>query len=279
MNPPIRCRILGPEIRYKAIGSTNDVSRMLALQGAPEGTTVWAEEQSDGHGRFSRRWDSSQGGLFLSVILRPAVSPADAPQLAIAAGVAVRDALSSFSDVAFTLKWPNDVLVLPNGRKICGILCEASVGEDDLDFVIVGIGINVNNNPRGPSGELARTATSVRQESGRETPIERVCSAVVDALDERYCSWLEFGFPPIRKAWLSANCTIGNEISIHDDCFSGRRDFRGVAEGMDERGGLIVRDRAGFASTFDYGEVSIRSAGRSRMPISNSDQERNVCTL
>ena len=128
---------------YLRVGSTNDTARRLAEAGAPEGTTVVAEEQTRGRGRLGRAWLSRKAkDLLLSLVLRPAVDPAQAPGLSLMVGLAVSQAIREVAGIPADLKWPNDVLT--RGGKCCGVLTEMSAEPGKIHFVIVGVGINVN---------------------------------------------------------------------------------------------------------------------------------------
>lgn len=136
-------------VRLGRVDSTQAVARRLAEEGAPDGTLVWAREQTAGKGRLGRRWRSAPGGLYASWLLRPKFPPARLAELSLACGEALADALRGFGAKA-AVKPPNDVLALcPDGkaRKLCGILIEAAGGERSLDWVIVGFGVNVDNAP------------------------------------------------------------------------------------------------------------------------------------
>ena len=141
---------------YRETDSTNVRARMLAHEGAPEGTLVVAETQTQGRGRRGRTWFSPPGcGIYMSIILRPLVQPHEAPQLTLLTAVAMVETLLGFVDLPFTIKWPNDILI--HGKKISGILTEMAMEMDRVDYVVVGLGLNVSNiiNLIGSGGILA----------------------------------------------------------------------------------------------------------------------------
>ena len=151
-------------IHHFQIDSTNTVAMNLAQQGAQHGTVVVAEEQTAGRGRMGRTWYSEKcSGIYLSIILRPPLSPTAAPVLTLMAGVAAQHAVSATTGLTVDIRWPNDLLV--NGKKICGILTEMNAELGRLHAVVLGIGINVNH-VQIPA-ELKSTATSLRIESGK----------------------------------------------------------------------------------------------------------------
>src|SRR5262249_7148114 len=158
--------------RVASTGSTNDDAAALVRAGAPHGTVVVADEQTQGRGRQGRSWGSPPGAnLHLSAVLRPPLPPHEAPPLTLAAAVAVCDALRGLGADA-RIKWPNDVVI--DDRKVAGILTESSTRGGGLDAVVIGIGVNVNWTELAP--ELAATATSVALAVGRPVDRERLCA-------------------------------------------------------------------------------------------------------
>ncbi len=143
--PHLKSRRLGTTIHhFLETGSTNDAARQLAEQGAPEGTLVLAEEQTQGRGRLGRSWLSERGaGIYASILLRPVLKPRDAAVLTLVAAVAASEAIEQACGLRADIKWPNDLLL--SGRKCCGILSEMQAERDEIRYVIVGIGINVNH--------------------------------------------------------------------------------------------------------------------------------------
>ena len=150
--------------------STQTVARFLAEQGAPHGTLVRADRQTAGKGRLERRWVSAPGGLYVSIVLRPEFSPARLADLSLATADAAARALRDLGGFETAIKPPNDVYAIKNGaaRKICGILAEASGNERSTDWVVLGVGINVNNKPRLGS------ATSLKTAAGRAYDLDVV---------------------------------------------------------------------------------------------------------
>ena len=156
-----------PLYYYPEIGSTNDEAFRLGIAGAPEGTAVIADSQTKGKGRLQRVWHSPPGSnIYTSILLRPNYSPDQAPQISIAAGVAVAEIINEYCPGQVQLKWPNDVLL--NKKKVCGILAQMKTSADVIDFVVLGIGINVNIGYNQLPPDIRTIATSLAIESGRE---------------------------------------------------------------------------------------------------------------
>lgn len=220
---------------HPRVGSTNDVAAQLAEGGAPHGTVVVAEEQTAGRGRHGNRWSSPPGaGLYLSALLRTD-SP---PVLTLAAGVAVAEALARAAGLDASLEWPNDVMAEAAGRrrKVAGILAEASTVGQRVDRVVLGIGINLRDGAWPP--EVASRAGSVAGLTGRRVDPAAVLVEVLAALAAR-CGEIEAGrVPAVLRRWEElAPSSRGAPVEWSE----GPVRRRGVTEGVDEQGALIVR--------------------------------------
>lgn len=215
------------EVRhYEELGSTNDEARRLAEAGAAHGTVVHADKQSAGRGRFSRRWFSPPGNLYVSIVLRLDGSPARMVELGFLAALAVADAVDALlpKQVRASLKWPNDVLV--RGGKIAGILLEQTG-----DIKILGIGLNVLH---APSDAGYPTATIVG--AGGLATVDGTRDKLLANLGHWLQVWQQDGFPPIRAAWLARAHPPGSPLSVRlSDRF-----VDGVFVGLDEDGALLL---------------------------------------
>lgn len=226
--------------RYDVVNSTNDRLKELALQGAPEGTLVFAKKQTHGRGRLGRQWRSPEGGFYLSVLLYP-LTPKRITDLPFLVGVAIVQTLSQILPKFFevSLKWPNDVLV--NRKKIAGILSEA-VGENEVYTAVIGLGINVNT----PFKELEDfqekpfQATSVSAlMDGEQVDLEEVLTIFQSKLFNLYRFYQEKGFAPIHALW-EKNCgMIGKKVEIKE-VEPLKTTLTGTLWGISERGGLLV---------------------------------------
>ncbi len=166
-------------VRLDETDSTQTVARRLAGEGAPDGTLVWALRQTAGKGRMGRRWRSAPGGLYLSWLIRPSFPPARLGEFSLACGAAAAAALRDLGGVEPAVKPPNDVLARSADgkfRKVCGILCEASGDSSRLHWLVVGVGVNVDNDPP------LKRATSLRALTGRTTGLEPVLRALMRRL-------------------------------------------------------------------------------------------------
>ena len=236
---------------FDAVSSTNDIAHRAAASGAAEGTTVVAGTQHRGRGRLGRAWHSPPGaGLYVSVVCRPRLGAAGAAggaggafegvsALTLVAGVALAEALGNVTGLPVEIKWPNDLLV--GGRKLCGILAEASVIEGTLQHVILGFGINLR--PAGYPPELADRATSIEAELGR--PIERgaVLAESLVALASRYREFGDGRVGVVLGRWRALSpSSVGAPVTWATP--AGQRS--GVTAGVDDGGALLVRTFAGL---------------------------------
>jgi BirA family biotin operon repressor/biotin-[acetyl-CoA-carboxylase] ligase len=229
---------LGRTLLCKALtGSTNSDVSALGRSGAPEGTVVVADAQTAGRGRLGRTWVSRPGlNLYLSILLRPRIVPAAAPQLALVAGLAVAEAFEE-EGAAAAIKWPNDVLL--GGRKACGILTELEAEADRVDFVVVGIGVNLNSVAEDFPFELRARATSLRLARGREVERARFAGQLLSRFERRYEQFREHGFGALASEWERRSALVGRELRVDG---AGER-FTGEYAGIDPQGALLLRDR------------------------------------
>jgi BirA family biotin operon repressor/biotin-[acetyl-CoA-carboxylase] ligase len=217
-------------VALQSVGSTNDEAARLAETGAPEGTVVWAREQTGGRGRRGRHWASPVGNLYSSTVLRPECPASRAAELGFVAALAVADMVPSSRQVR--LKWPNDVLV--DGGKVAGILLESAVSQDArVQHVIAGIGVNVGFAPqladmRYPSSMLGGT-------------VEAALETLTAALVARLAQWRAEGFERVRRAWLAQAGPLGAEVDVR----LGNELVRGRFAGLDREGALLLETAQG----------------------------------
>jgi BirA family biotin operon repressor/biotin-[acetyl-CoA-carboxylase] ligase len=225
---------------YK-IGSTNTSAMAAAAEGAPEGSVFLAEEQTAGRGRGSNQWQSPHStGIYCSVILRPAVAPSEVLALSLAAGLAVRAAIEQVdSRVIADLKWPNDVLI--GGKKVCGILAEMNAEATRVRYIVVGIGINVNQT----SFPKDIPATSLRLVTGSEWSRVEVLAALLKSLDREYRQLLSDSNAQasiLRRFTENSSWVRDKKVRIEENGSS----FEGTTEGLDARGFLQLRTVRGL---------------------------------
>jgi len=224
-------------VAVEECGSTNDEAKALAQAGAPEGTLVWARRQTGGRGRRGRVWASPEGNLYMTLVLRPRVPPAQAAQVSFVAAVALAEAVGSLIPGAPKLKWPNDVLV--DGAKIAGILLESEPGPGGaIDWVVLGMGVNVAHFPPG----LEYAATSIGAAGSPHVGVEAVLERFAGSFAVWYNRWQGQGFAPVRAAWLTAAAGLGGPITVR---LSGES-FKARFADLDGEGALMAETDTGL---------------------------------
>ncbi len=245
----LKTRTLGREvISYKKIDSTNTAAYDMAKKGIKEGVVVVADEQTKGRGRLGRTWASpARGGVYLSCILRPAMSPGEVPKLTLAASISVAKTIREVSGLTAVIKWPNDVLI--NSKKVSGILLEMKAEQDRLDFVIIGIGINVNT----PLKLLPKIGTSIAGELGEEISRIKLTQVLLENLEANYRLVTNGDFSKVIDEWKDLTDMLGSRIRITLP----NREFEGQAIDVDSDGTLLVRLDNGFIEKIFSGDVRL----------------------
>lgn len=245
--------VIGREILFLAsVSSTNDVAMEMARQGGVEGTVVIAETQTAGKGRLGRHWISPAGkNLYMSIILRPAISPRDATALTLLSAVACASAIRRSPSLEATIKWPNDIIV--GDRKLGGILTEIKADIDSIDHAVVGIGINVNLASGDMPPEIKSIATSIIDCRGGPYSRTALAAEVIREFDKWYGLLMTKGKRGVIDEWLSFSSTIGKHVTVS----VGRERLAGLAEGIDDEGLLILKLSNGTYRKVNAGDVTI----------------------
>ncbi|HEY5542303.1 MAG TPA: biotin--[acetyl-CoA-carboxylase] ligase [Candidatus Binatia bacterium] len=227
---------LGTRFHYFAeLDSTNTRARELAESGAAEGEIVIAESQTQGRGRLGRRWESPPlSNLYLSIVLRPGLPPKHAPQITLAAAVALVETVGSFLPRPPVIKWPNDILI--DGKKLAGILTEAACDTECVQYVILGIGLNLNYRAETMPETLRQRATSMADRAGENLSRETVLVRLIHDLDRCYGELEESGFAALRPRWEAHFGLRGRRVRVE----LGDQTIIGRAQGIDHEGALIV---------------------------------------
>lgn len=242
---------LGRSVHYfQTIDSTNTKACELALQGAGEGTVIIAEAQEKGRGRLGRSWFSPPFlNLYLSVILRPKIPAHQATLLTLMAAVATADAVEEISGLIPMIKWPNDIFL--GGRKVAGLLNELHSGMDQVHFVILGIGVNLNMDAKLFPKEIREIATSLKEETGRAVSRKAFLQALLERLEAWYKIFSEEGPSPILKAWRDRAQIYGKRVRVT----SSGETVTGTAADIDSDGNLILMTEDGQRKRIVAGDV------------------------
>jgi BirA family biotin operon repressor/biotin-[acetyl-CoA-carboxylase] ligase len=226
--------------------STNDVAREQARKGAKAGFLAAAARQSRGRGRLGRGWESPpERGLYVSILLRPALSVAEAGRLTILSSVTAVDAVEAVSGLRPQIKWPNDLML--GGRKLAGLLIETEPDGTRLSFAVIGIGINVRHDSNDFSPEVRESATSLYLATGHLYRRADLLVALLHAFERR----LDKPFEETREAWAASSLTLGQQVTL--TTARGRK--HGQALGLDASGALLLRNDAGEVETVTAGDM------------------------
>lgn len=227
-------------VHFDQTDSTNLKVKALAVQNAAEGTLVVAEEQVAGRGRKQRSWFSPAGtGIYASLILRPPVSPGDAPRITLMTAVAAAGALMKITDLPIRIKWPNDLLV--RGKKIAGILTEISTEMDAIEYIVIGLGVNVNTPQSSFPPELHDIATSACIQSGKTFSRTMILAEYLVRLEAGYELVKAGDFDRIIAEWKALSHMIGQAVVVEEL----DKKYAGKVEDIDDNGVLLVRDEKG----------------------------------
>jgi len=248
------------EIHYfEEIESTNVMAKALAAQGALEGTLVVAETQRLGKGRRGRTWFSPDGdGIYLSLILRPVIPASEAPRITLMTAVAVADALLSFVDIPVAIKWPNDILV--GEKKLAGILTEMSTEMDSVDYIVVGLGLNVNTAAEGFPEALRGQATSLLVETGERVSRVGVVRAFLEHFEKCYEQLTTAGFDPIMTRWRALTNVFGQQVRVE----AIGNVYSGEVVDVDSDGILVIKDESGQLQRVLCGDLCVVRQGKLR---------------
>lgn len=255
VQPRLATQLFGQQHYYyfDEIDSTNNHAKKLAAQNYPEGTLVITEKQSAGRGRRGRTWDSKPGqGIYMSLILRPSLPLNELSRITLFIAVAIVDTLKNHSGLNPGIKWPNDILI--EGRKISGILTEAVTDMDGIEYIITGIGLNVNQFKADFAEEFRHTATSIREETQQIVPRIPLLQELLFNLERRYQQMLGGGFADILDEVRSLSTVIGRDIKM--DGIQGVTSGRAID--IDNNGFLMVRDANGNIHNVMSGEVFVK---------------------
>ena len=219
-------------VELDAVGSTQQVAREHAARGAPEGTTIVAKSQTAGNGRMQRGWVSPVGGLYMSFILRPE-KLAKPEFVTLIAATAVSEGIRQATGITTTIRWPNDVMA--RGRKLGGVIAEATSSRGEVDQVIVGVGVDCNA-AASEMGDLQGETTSLASELGEKVDISKITQSILKSFSALYERWKSG--EDLRDEWERKVGTIGKELSIK--LKTGENPFSCVAEDIDAEGNLVV---------------------------------------
>jgi BirA family biotin operon repressor/biotin-[acetyl-CoA-carboxylase] ligase len=246
----LKTRLFGNKIyTFDTIDSTNSCAKAVAGCGAQEGTIIISEEQTAGRGRLGRPWQANKNeNLMFSIVLRPNVAPDALNLLPLFVGVAIAEAVERTTRLKVECKWPNDLLI--NKKKCAGILIEGSVKQNMVEYVVIGVGLNVNQQQF--TGELEKKATSLRLEAAKEIDRPRLFREILLSLEGSYKSVSSTGFQSVVPMWLKRSSMINQPISVSQQ----GNVFSGIVTGLSNDGSLILQSNGTEKKLF-AGDVTI----------------------
>lgn len=247
----LKTQILGREIYcLEEVPSTNEYAKSLIRQGVGDGGVILARRQTAGRGRMQRAWESPEGGIWMTVILKPQLSLADAAKLTLSAGVALARACRKLYDIDVQIKWPNDLVY--QGKKMAGILGEV-VGEwNTVQTLILGIGINANLERVDLPSTLP--ATTLKEQLGQPINLNDLVITFLEALESEVKSLEEGDIKGLRERWLTYAAGLGKEVQVEE----AGHVFKGILKGISTSGELILEENH-QEHRFFAGEVKLRS--------------------
>ncbi|HSP22166.1 MAG TPA: biotin--[acetyl-CoA-carboxylase] ligase [Planococcus sp. (in: firmicutes)] len=255
LQPLLKTRIIGRKMVYQqSCASTQIIAHQLAQEGTPAGTVAITEEQTAGRGRMARVWDSAYGkGIWMSVVLRPDVMPQKAPQFTLVAAVAMVRAIEEVTGVKPEIKWPNDILI--KGKKCTGILTELQSDADGIKALIIGIGVNVNQELSDFDAQVQQLATSLKMESGKHVSRQEMVQAILFYLELYTDLYIEEGFGILKVLWESHSSTIGSKVRARLP----KETLEGIAEGITDDGVLQLRTADGKLHSVYSADIEMTS--------------------
>ena len=242
--------------RLGRVKSTNEIATARAIKGAKAGTVIVAHSQSNGRGRRGSYWESEPGNIYASIILRPNCNPLLASQASFVASLAVWDTVKEQlpKQIPVFCKWPNDILIM--NKKVSGILLEThttnfKLADPIVDWLVVGVGINLITYPK-LSDQNRYEATSLLEVTGNILDRDNTISNFLKMFYNHLYDWHHFGFPHIRNLWLKRTYNPGHPITFE----SGTSRKSGIFLGIDQQGGLKLRDAEGKSQLINAGDVT-----------------------
>ncbi|MCF7908066.1 MAG: biotin--[acetyl-CoA-carboxylase] ligase [Candidatus Omnitrophica bacterium] len=241
----LKTKLIARQIHYyDSLGSTQDFGRELGLDGAPEGTVVFAETQKKGKGRLMRKWISPSGGIYFSLLLRPSFFLlGDVSQISLVIALAVIKAIKKATGINCQVKWPNDIILA--GKKLGGVLCEINAETDRVNFIVVGVGVNIN------SKDLPPEATSLLLNTRKKFKRVEIARAILGEIETCYREAKKDSFSSLLKEWSKFCVLWGKRIRVK--IFD--RMIEGEAQGIDEKGYLLLRSNNGLITKVSAGDI------------------------
>ncbi|MFA5090520.1 MAG: biotin--[acetyl-CoA-carboxylase] ligase [Candidatus Omnitrophota bacterium] len=244
----LNTRFVGRNIYYfDSVISTMDIALQLGLKNCPEGTVIIAETQTKGRGRIGRQWFSPRyKGIYFSCILRPKILPYATPVLTLLTAVSICEAIKNMLSLDVQIKWPNDILL--HNKKLGGILTELNAEMDEVRFIVIGVGLNVNNDKRS----LVEGATSLKEHIQENINRVELLQEIMQRLEGNYILFQEKGSHAIIEKWRHYNITLGRRVRV----LHNKEYIEGEASDIDSDGSLLLRKDSGLVHKITSGDIT-----------------------
>ena len=255
MKENINTEVIGQNLKFfEQVDSTNLYAKRIAEGGFLDGTVIMADEQLNGRGRMGRTWVSPKGkGIWMTIMLKPKINPADASKVTLLAACAVCKAIEEISGLYTKIKWPNDIVL--NGKKLCGILTEMSAEIDEINYLIIGIGVNVNIDLEDFPKELQAIATSIKIEKGDGIIRKELAAAIINNFERYYKGFIKTGsIKDYINEYKERSAVLGKEVRVT----SSTLELQGTVVDISEEGQLQLEMYDGSIKEIISGEVSLR---------------------
>lgn len=238
-------------IHRESIPSTQRLAHELALDGAKHGTIVIADEQTKGKGRTDRTWHSEKGkGIWMSIILRPTILPYLAPQLTLLTATVLANVLDEYANIKPQIKWPNDILI--DGKKMAGILTEMQAEQDKVLYVIIGMGININQIQTDLPEDIKTRATSLKMETDKNWDMLPIIQQIIQTFELKYTHYIDHGFNQVKQTWENYGFKLNERLQIK----TGNKVWEGVFLGIAEDGALVAKKETGAIEKVYSAEIA-----------------------
>lgn len=238
-------------VSLEETASTNDDAKKAGENGEVEGTVFIAEKQTSGRGRMYREWKTAPGeSIAMTILVRPKILPNDAPTITPIIALSIVEALKSITKAEVKIKWPNDIFI--EDKKIGGILTEMNAGMDTVSYIVIGIGLNINQTEM--EEELKNIGTSLKIYTGENFSREKIIAKLLNRFEENYEAFNEYGLIHFGQRLKENSAILGKEVIV----ISGLEMVEGVAADIDETGNLMLRLEDGRIKRIIYGDVSLK---------------------
>ncbi len=257
LNGLLRAKSIGKVIHYQdELESTNTTLLELGEKGASEGTVVIADRQTGGRGRLERSWISPAGtNLYISILFKPEIVATDAPLFTLIASVALVEVIQRLGIENANIKWPNDIVI--QGKKVAGVLTEMRPRREMVDFIVVGIGVNINmtrDEINLEMGNVGRIATSIKENLGNDVERAKFAADLLLHLENWYQIFISKGRSAILTEWTNRWGDLNKRVSV---TINENEQFEGSAVGVDEKGYLLVETDNGETKKVIAGDVQV----------------------